>query len=146
MKRFMLWIGIALLVVSCAAGNNTIGNSEAMNERYASIKKLQETFTINLIPPEGGKSLWESRELERPYSVQVVQGKTYDVEIDLQNGTVYRGTVQVLNKGGAVGRYTGYDVKLSHDILNILKYNKQVSFYITSTHGRQILLVTFYAQ
>ncbi|MCL4558233.1 MAG: hypothetical protein M1491_06335 [Deltaproteobacteria bacterium] len=145
MKELILSVCLALLVVSCAAGNNNIENSETMNERYASIKEQQETFTMNLVPPEGGKSICEGRELERPYSVQVVKGKTYSVEIDLQDGTAYKGTVQVLSKGGAVGRYTGYDVGLSRYILDMLKHDKQVSFYINSSDGKQILLVTFYA-
>ncbi len=141
--------GIALLV-SCAVQNTSLQNSTLMNgsslqDRYAALQQEEASFSVHLIPPEQGAAFWGGKQLEDPYSVRVEQGKTYQVEIDTKDGTPYKGTVQVLGAGGSVGRFQGYDIRLSGSIVDMLKHDRQVSFYINSPGSRQILLVTFFA-
>lgn len=144
MKK-LLFLILIILATSCAAGSNNIGDNQIMSERYATLREQRDAFSVNLIPPEGGRSLWEGKALEDPFSEMVVPGKTYNVEIDTQDGTAYKGTIQVINKGGSIGRYGGYEVKFTRYIAEMLRHDKQVAFYINTADGKQILLVTFYA-
>ncbi|MGC8756790.1 MAG: hypothetical protein ACP5QW_09770 [bacterium] len=144
-KHLMSVTFIILLFASCAVQNNSISNESSLKERYANIKQEERIFTVNIIPPDGGRSLFEGRQLEDPYSVRVAPGNTYQIEMYTKDGTGYRGTIQVLGEGGAVGRYSGYDIRLYDYVIDMLKHDKQVSFYINSPDGRQVLLVTFYA-
>jgi len=138
-------IFFTLLITSCAAGNNNIGSNMIMQERYKSMEAERTKFTVNLIPPEGGTAIWEGKVLEMPYSVRVMPKKTYQIEIDTPNGMAYRGSIKVVGKGGSIGRFQGYDIRLSGYIIQMLKHERQVSFYLNSPSGKQILLVTFYA-
>ncbi|MGC9027960.1 MAG: hypothetical protein ACP5JP_10575 [bacterium] len=144
-KHLMSVTFIILLFASCAVQNNSISNESSLKERYANIKQEERIFTVNIIPPDGGRSLFEGRQLEAPYSVRVAPGNTYQIEMYTKDGTGYRGTIQVLGEGGAVGRYSGYDIRLYDYVIDMLKHDMQVSFYINSPDGRQVLLVTFYA-
>ncbi|MGB9736640.1 MAG: hypothetical protein ACP5T7_09420 [bacterium] len=144
-KHLMSVTFIILLFASCAVQNNSISNESSLKERYANIKQEERIFTVNIIPPDGGRSLFEGRQLEDPYSVRVAPGNTYQIDMYTKDGTGYRGTIQVLGEGGAVGRYSGYDIRLYDYVIDMLKHDKQVSFYINSPDGRQVLLVTFYA-
>jgi hypothetical protein len=144
-KILAVVIFLLSLFMSCAAQNNSIGKETFMEGRYAEMKQEEQSFSVNLIPPENGRALWEGKQLEDPYSVRVRQGKTYQIEIDTQDGTTYKGNIQVIGPGGSVGRYQGYDVRLSGYIMQMLKHDKQVSFYLNSPDGKQVLLVTFFA-
>ena len=135
----------ATLLVSCATGSNTIGSDATINERYAAIEAQQQAFAVNIIPPEGGRALLEGKEIEAPYSARVTPGQTYQIEIDTPEGTAYKGNIKVLGEGGSIGRHQGYDVRLSRYIMEMLKHDRQVSFYLNSNEGKQVLLVTFYA-
>ncbi len=44
-----------------------------------------------------------------------------------------------------VGMHQGFDVRLSGYIREMLKHDKQVSYYLNSPGGKQELLVTFFA-
>jgi len=65
--------------------------------------------------------------------------------MDTKDGTVYKGSVQVVGEGGYIGRTRGYDIRLYDYVIDMLKHDKQVSFYINSPEGKQVLLITFYA-
>lgn len=141
----ILFLFTAGLLVSCAAGNNTIGSNAINSERYAALEAENQSFAVNILPPDQGGVIWEGKQLDLPFSVRVQQGKTYQMEIDTTDGRAYRGTVQVIGAGGTIGRHQGYDIRLSRYIMEMLKHERQVSFYLNSTSGRQVLLVTFYA-
>ncbi len=143
----ILVVGIFLLslCISCAAQNNNVGKETFMQKKYEAMKQKEQSFSVNLIPPDNGRSLWEGKQLEAPYTVRVSQGKTYQIEIDTHDGTAYKGSIQVIGTGGSVGRYQGYDVRLSGYMMQMLKHDKQVSYYIDSSDGKQVLLVTFFA-
>ena len=133
------------LFFSCAAQNNTIDTGNTMQERYAAMRQEEQSFTVNLIPPDSGRAIWEGKQLEDPYSMRVNQGKTYHIEIDTGDGNAYKGTVQVIGNGGTVGMHQGFDVRLPGYIREMLKHDKQVSYYLNSPGGKQELLVTFFA-
>lgn len=144
-KLLMFIVSISLFFISCAVQNNSISNESSLKARYANIKQEENIFTVNIIPPEGGRSLFEGKQLEDPYNIRVSPGNTYQIEMETKNGTDYKGTIQVIGEGGAIGRYRGYDVRLYDYVIDMLKHDKQVSFYINSPDGKQVLLVTFYA-
>ncbi len=139
-----------VVLISCAVQNadmqgSTIDNGNSLQGRYSTLRQENASFGVNLIPPQNGAAFWEGKQLDDPYGVRVEQGKTYQVEIDMQDGTPYKGTVQVVGAGGSVGRFQGYDVRLSGYIIEMLKHDRQVSYYLNSPGGRQVLLVTFFA-
>lgn len=145
-KKFLLLNGFfVLLLVSCAVQNNAISTDSTLKERYKTLKQEETTFTINLIPPPGGKALIEGQQLDDPYSARVAPGRTYQIQLYTKDGIEYRGTIQVVGEGGAIGRTSGYDIRLYDYVIEMLKHDKQVSFYINSPDGEQVLLVTFYA-
>ena len=136
---------ILSLFLSCAAQNDTIYTGTTMQERYAAMRQEEQSFNVNLIPPDNGRSIWDGQQLADPYSVRVNQGKTYPIEIDTGDGNAYKGTIQVIGDGGTVGMHQGFDVRLPGYIREMLKHEKQVSYYLNSPGGKQELLVTFFA-
>ncbi len=132
----------SLILTSCAV-NSTTGTVVTINQNNQDRFEEQKMFTVNLIPPEGGKSIWEGKELEPPYSKQVLPGKTYNVQVETSHGVIYDGSIKVLADGGSIGKYPGYDVRLLKYIRGIIKQEKHISFYLNSPSGRQVLLVTF---
>jgi hypothetical protein len=145
LKLLLFDVFFMLFLMSCAVQNNSLSSGSSLKERYTTLKQEEATFTVNLIPPSGGKSFIEGQQLEDPYSVRVTPGRIYSIEMDTKDGTVYKGSVQVVGEGGYIGRTRGYDIRLYDYVIDMLKHDKQVSFYINSPEGKQVLLITFYA-